>query len=103
MLYNMHADVCKALAHELRIEVIDVLKDKELTFSEITKKTGVAKSNLSQHLTVMVQKGILIHRKEGLYVYYKLASTKVYKAFHIMREVLKERINKQSKIIKNIN
>ena len=99
ILYNMHADVCKALAHELRIEIIDVLKDKELKFGEIAKKTGVAKSNLSQHLTVMVQKGILTHRKEGLYVYYKLSSAKVYEAFHIMREVLKERIHKQNELV----
>lgn len=99
LLYNLHADVCKALAHELRIEIIDVLKDKELTFGNIEKKTGAGKSNLSQHLTVMVQKGILIHRKEGLHAYYKLSSTKVYKAFHIMREVLKERIHKQSGLI----
>ncbi|RPI17477.1 MAG: ArsR family transcriptional regulator [Ignavibacteriae bacterium] len=99
ILYNMHADVCKALAHELRIEIIDVLKDKELNFGEIAKRTEVAKSNLSQHLTVMVQKGILTHRKEGLYVYYKLSSPKVYKAFRIMREVLKERIHKQNELI----
>ena len=37
-LYKMHADVCKALAHAIRIETIDVLKDKELTFGEIAGK-----------------------------------------------------------------
>lgn len=99
----MHADVCKALAHPIRIEVIDVLKDKEMTFGEIILKTGVAKSNASQHLTVMVQKGILSYRKQGLYVYYKLSSTKVYEAFYIMREVLKERLQRQSKLLKKFN
>ena len=97
----MHADVCKALAHAIRIETIDVLKDKELTFGEIAGETGVAKSNLSQHLTVMVQKGILNHRKKGLHVYYKLSSTKVYNAFYMMREVLKERLQKQNELLKN--
>jgi ArsR family transcriptional regulator, virulence genes transcriptional regulator len=100
LLYSMHADVCKALANSIRIEIIDLLRDKELTFGEILKKTETTKSNLSQHLTVMVQKGILIHRKEGLHVYYRLSSTKVYEAFRIMREVLKERIYNQSEIIK---
>lgn len=99
-LYKMHADVCKALGNAIRIEIIDILKDKEFTFGEIAEKTGTTKSNLSQHLTVMVQKGILFHRKEGLYVYYKLSSTKVYEAFHIMREVLKDRIHNQSELIK---
>ena len=98
-LYSMHADVCKALAHELRIEIIDILKDRELTFGAIAEKTAVAKSNLSQHLSVMVQKGILMHRKEGLHVYYKLSSIKVYQAFQIMREVLRERIRKENDLI----
>jgi ArsR family transcriptional regulator len=89
LLYKMHADVCKALANAIRIEIIDVLKDRELTFGEIAEKTGATKSNLSQHLTVMVQKGILNHRKEGLHVYYAFTQSSW---FHIMREVLKERI-----------
>ncbi|HEY3251191.1 MAG TPA: metalloregulator ArsR/SmtB family transcription factor [Ignavibacteria bacterium] len=100
LLYNMHADVCKALANSIRIEIIDVLRDEEFTFGEILEKTGATKSNLSQHLTVMVQKGILTHRKEGLHVYYKLSSTKVYEAFRIMREVLKERIRNQSQLMR---
>jgi len=101
-LFKMHADVCKALAHSIRIEIIDILKDKEKSFSEILKITAVPKSNLSQHLSVMIQKGIIINRKEGLRVYYKLSSQKVYKAFYMMREVLKERILKQKELIKNI-
>jgi ArsR family transcriptional regulator len=101
-LYKMHADVCKALAHAIRIEIIDVLKDKELSFGEIVNKTGVLKSNLSQHITVMVQKGILDQRKKGLHVYYKLSTPRVYEAFFIMREVLKERILRQEKLLKKI-
>ena len=103
LLYKLHADVCKALAHAIRIEIIDVLKSKELTFGEIVGRTGVLKSNLSQHLSVMVQKGILDQRKKGLHVYYKLSSPRVYKAFYIMREVLKEKILKHGKLLKNLN
>ena len=101
-LYKMHADICKALAHAIRIEIIDVLKDKELTFGEIVDKTGILKSNLSQHLSVMVQKGILDQRKKGLYVHYKLSTPKVYEAFYMMREILKDRILKQEKVLKRI-
>jgi ArsR family transcriptional regulator len=101
-LYEMHADVCKALAHSIRIEIIDLLRDAELSFGEIADKTGVAKSNLSQHLSVMVQKGILSQRKEGLYVYFKLRTPKVYEAFYIMREVLKERLLKEKEVLRRI-
>lgn len=101
-LYEMHADVCKALAHSVRIEIIDILKSDELTFGNIAKQSGVAKSNLAQHLAVMVNKGLLLQRKEGLYVYYRLSSSKVYKAFKLMKDVLKERIQKHRDIYKKI-
>ena len=60
MIYQLHADVCKALAHSIRIEIIDLLQDQEIGFGEIADKTGITKSNLSQHLSIMVEKGILI-------------------------------------------
>jgi ArsR family transcriptional regulator len=101
-LYTLHADVCKALAHSVRIEIIDVLKDRESAFGEILVKTKVLKSNLSQHLSIMVQKGILDQRKKGLHVYYKLSSPRVYEAFYMMRQVLKERIQKQGKLLKRM-
>ncbi len=98
-IYTLHADVCKALAHAIRIEIIDVLKDKEMSFSEILEKTGGLKSNLSQHLSVMVNKGILVSRKNGQNVFFKLSSTKVQKACHLMREVLIDKLNKHHSIL----
>lgn len=98
-LYKLHADICKVLGHPLRIEVIDLLQDKELSFGEICEKTGYLKSNLSQHLSAMSSKGILTARKEGINMFYKLSSNKVSVACQIMREVLIENIEKQQKLI----
>lgn len=80
MIYQLHADACKALVHAIRIEIIDLLGQNELGFSEISEKTGVVKSSLSQHLSVMVEKGILTQRKEGLNSYFKLSTPKVAQA-----------------------
>lgn len=99
-LYTLHSNICKALANPIRIEIIDILNNKEMSFSEIQEATGVLKSNLSQHMTVLVSKGILIQRKEGLNAYYKLTTIKVAKACQMMREVLIENIKKQQKLIK---
>ncbi len=101
-IYQMHADICKALAHGIRIEVIDVLQDNELNFGEIATKTGVAKSSLSQHLSVMVEKGILAQRKEGLNSFFKLSTPKVAQACQLMREVLIERMEETSKLLKKL-
>ncbi len=102
MIYQLHADVCKALAHSIRIEIIDLLQDQEIGFGEIADKTGIAKSNLSQHLSIMVEKGILIQRKEGLNSFFKISTDKVSKACQLMREVLIERLEKSTKILNQI-
>ncbi len=88
LIYQLHAEVCKALAHGIRIEIIDLLQDKEMGFAEISDKTGVAKSSLSQHLSLMVKKGILIQRKKGLNSFYKVSTDKVSKACQLMRKVV---------------
>ena len=100
MIYQMHADVCKALAHSFRIEVIDLLQDKEMGFGEIADKTGNARSSVSQHLSIMVEKGILIQRKEGLNSFFKVSTDKVSIACQLMREVLIERLEKSTEILK---
>ena len=101
-IYQLHAQVCKALAHGIRIEIIDLLQDKEMGFGEIFEKTGIAKSSLSQHLSVMVENGILNQRKEGLNSYYRVSSDKVSKACQLMREVLIEKLEKSTEILKKI-
>ena len=65
VIFQLQADVCKALAHARRVEIIDLLGESELGFGEISEKTAVTKSSLSQHLSVMVEKGILTQRKKA--------------------------------------
>ena len=99
-LYSLHGNICKALANPIRIEIIDVLNNRELTFGELQTETGVLKSNLSQHLSLMVASGILVQRKEGSNVFFQLATEKIATACQIMREVLIENIKKQSQLVK---
>lgn len=101
-IYSLHANICKALGHPTRIEIIDTLQNKEMSFGEMLEIIGGPKSNLSQHLSSMATKGILIQRKEGLNVYYKLSSKKVATACRIMREVLIETLEKQNEILKKM-
>jgi ArsR family transcriptional regulator len=98
-IFELHADVCKALGNPLRIEVIDLLQQKELCFTDILEVTGGLKSNLSQHLSVMTNKGILKMRREGQCNYYSLSSEKVAQACRLMREVLIENLQKQKDLL----
>lgn len=101
-IFELHADVCKALGHPLRIEVIDLLQNNELCFTDILEVTGGLKSNLSQHLSLMTKKGILKVRREGQCNYFSITSPKVVEACRLMREVLIENMKKHQKLLKKI-
>lgn len=101
-IYTLHANICKALGHATRIEIIDLLQNEEMAFGDINKKIGGPKSSLAQHLSVMTTKGILNQRREGLNVYYSISSKKVTTACQIMREVLVDNLKKQNEILKKL-
>ena len=73
-----------------------------LSVGEMVKAMRIAKAILSQHLSVMRQKGILITRREGTTIYYRLARPKITEACAIMREVLMDSLADQEKLSKSI-
>lgn len=102
-LYEIHADICKTLGNAKRIEILNALQDSELTVGELADILGISPANVSQHLAVMRQKGILISRREGVNIYYKVSSPKVIQACGLMRDVLLEQLEEGQKIAKKFS
>ena len=73
--YFLHSDVCKTLANPKRQEILDSLRQKEMTVNELVEKTGISQANLSQHLAILRSKGIVGSRRDGVNVYYSRHST----------------------------
>ena len=86
----MQADMCQILANPKRLQILNLLKWGELSVGALVQAMGVAKANLSQHLSLMRQRGILATRREGTTIYYRLAIPPITEACEIMREVLLE-------------
>lgn len=99
-VYELQSEICKALAHPVRMEITDLLQKKELCFTEILKQTGGIKSGLSQHLSIMVEKGILRSRKDRRCHYFSLSSKKVAKACGLLKEVLVENLESKKELLK---
>ncbi len=66
------ADILKALAHPFRVSIFESLSDGEKTVGELVAILGAKDANVSRHLSVMRQAGVIGSRKEGLYVYYSV-------------------------------
>lgn len=99
-LNELHADLCKVFTSPARIQILNELREGEKSVGQLVDATGLPQPNVSQHLAVMRNRGILMSRKEGAVVHYKLANTKVLKAFDIIREVLHEGLAANSRLAK---
>lgn len=91
-LYELHASICQTLSNSKRLEVIDCLREGEQSVTKLAETTNISQANLSQHLALMREKGILIARREGANVYYRLSNPKIIQACDLMRQVLLEHL-----------
>jgi ArsR family transcriptional regulator len=101
-IYAYHAEMCKVFSHPKRLELINLLRNKEMSAGEIGGRLGLAAANLSQHLTMMRERRILTSRKEGNVVYYRIASPRLLEACDLLREILFEQIRQDATLIQGM-
>lgn len=95
----MQAEVCKALANPVRIEIINLLKNGEKTVTELVDAVGVNQANLSQHLAILRSKKIVDARRSGNTVYYSLTNPKIIEACDLLRQILREQLEAERRAI----
>lgn len=97
-LFELQANVCLALANPKRLQILNLLKNGEMSVNEMTKITEFPKANISQHLAILRQQGIVLTRREGTSVYYRIADPKITEACSIMRMVLIQSLKTQENL-----
>jgi len=100
LLFEKQAEVAKAIAHPLRIAIIHFLKDGERCVCDIAEQIGSERSNVSRHLSVMVNAGVLEYRKEGLKVIYKLKTPCILDFFSCVTRVLKQQAKDSERLLR---
>ena len=77
----------KAMSHPLRLMILCKLGEDEFSVQDIVDNVGTSQSNISQHLAILRDKGILSARKDANKVFYKVSDFKTLKLIDMMREV----------------
>ncbi len=77
----------RAMAHPLRLKILCVLGDREISVQEIVDSVGTSQSNISQHLAILRDKGVLKTRKDANRVFYRVGDTRTLKLIGMMRDV----------------
>jgi DNA-binding transcriptional ArsR family regulator len=98
-IFELHADMCKVFSHAKRLEILNLLRNHEMTASTLIKKTGLSKPNLSQHMSILRSKGVVASRREGINVYYRIANAKIIQAYDLIRGVLVEQLEEKGKMV----
>ena len=77
----------KAISHPLRLKILCVLGDKEVNVQDIVEQVGTSQSNISQHLAILRDKGILSARKDANRVYYRVGDRRTLRLLSMMQEI----------------
>ncbi len=97
-LFELQANICKCLSHPKRLEVLCELKSGEKSFAALQASTGLSKANLSQHLTIMRERGVIDARRDGQHLHFSVANPKITQACQLMHQVLCEQIEAHQRV-----
>ena len=86
--FRIQADFCKAMAHPVRLRIIDLLKRRPSTVTEIVRAIRVSQANASQHLAVLRARGVVRAERRGNGVVYSLTDRRIVDACGLIREIL---------------
>lgn len=87
-LIELHATLCKAIADPKRLLIIEALRRGPRTVGELSTDLDLSQSNVSQHLAILRQRGVVRARRLGNNVFYSLPNKKVLRAVDLLREVM---------------
>jgi ArsR family transcriptional regulator len=81
------ARALKAISHPLRLKILCIVGDQEVCVQDIVEAVGTSQSNISQHLAILRDKGVLTTRKDANRVFYRVADQRTLQLIVMMREV----------------
>ncbi len=96
---ELKSDIFEALAHPNRIRILEFLRQGPRCNCEIAPELGMEQSNLSRHLKILVQAGILFSWKDGLRVNFKVVDARTFRLLDIATALVRRDIEKRAEAL----
>jgi ArsR family transcriptional regulator len=93
--YDRQAGLLKTLAHPVRLQILDILRDGEQCVCHLEAALGLRQAYVSQQLMVLRKAGLVADRKDGLRVYYRVLDPSVYGVLEVARSLVSRQAQKQ--------
>lgn len=91
-LEDMYVRIYKALAHPIRIKIVRTLRDGPLCVCTLNENVEFSQSNLSQHLKILKDAGILKSEKDGIKILYSIKDEEVKNLLNITNKIIRNEI-----------
>ena len=91
-LRRFKADIIQALAHPTRIAVVEALRDGEVGAGALLTQLGIEQANLSQHLSILRAKQVVVGRKTGNQVLYSLRDPVLTEVLDLLKQYFQEHL-----------
>lgn len=94
-IYQLHASFCKTLSDANRLLIINELGEGELSVGELARRLGMTQPNVSKHLAMMKERGLLVARRDGASIYYRLSDPRISEAIRLLKEVESDQLDRR--------
>ncbi|MDM7923358.1 MAG: metalloregulator ArsR/SmtB family transcription factor [Pyrinomonadaceae bacterium] len=95
---EMIADRFRVLSESIRLRLVNELRDGEMSVSELTAKLQASQPNVSKHLKLLTDSGILRREQRGNTVLYSIADDSIFKLCDVVCDSLGERLKEQANL-----
>lgn len=87
------------LGHHVRVRIVELLRDGELTVGELQAKLEIDSSGASQHLGAMRRQGLLESRRDGTSVYYRVRDPRIFQLLETARQLIGSRLEETQALL----
>ena len=101
-LFKLQAEICKTMADVKRLLIIHILREGEMSVGQLVSRLDLPQANVSQHLALLRERGIVHARREGTSIFYSLSSPKIAKACDMVREVLVDQLSQNQALVDSL-
>ena len=96
--YQLQAELCKALAHPVRLQVLDLVSKRGHTVDELVKLVGIGQPNLSMHLAALRHRRLVTATRDGMNVYYKASHPKIAEACSLIHDIIRDLLDRERRM-----
>jgi ArsR family transcriptional regulator len=99
-LCDLVAERFRALGEPTRIRILDALRQRERSVTDLVAATGASQANVSKHLALLLRLGFVSRRKEGNHTYYRVGDPDVFRLCELVCGGARARVQRQQKILR---